>query len=114
MADSDIGAFIWYELMTPDPDAAIEATGLAGAGATNLAELAGPTRGPVSEEALRSALASSFEGLLGQPLDRGALSTGEEAMARERELSCGREALWAPSAAAQTPPTASSTSLRCR
>lgn len=100
--------------LSPDPDAAIEATGLAGAGATNLAELAGPTRGPVSEEALRSALASSFEGLLGQPLDRGALSTGEEAMARERELSCGREALWAPSAAAQTPPTASSTSLRCR
>jgi lipoate-protein ligase A len=94
--------------LSPDPDVAIEATGLAGAGATDLAELSGP----VSEEVLRSALASSFEGVLGQPLERGGLSRGEQAMARERELSCGREPLWAPSAAAQTPPAASSTSIR--
>ena len=68
--------------LRPDPASAVQGTGLAGAGATSLAEIA---QGPISESALRSALQESFEDLLEQPLRPGELSADERALALGRE-----------------------------
>ena len=67
--------------LRPDPASAVLATGLAGEGATSLAEIA---QEPISESALRSAFQECFEELLERPLRPGELSPDERALALGR------------------------------